>query len=113
MTRPHKLTALQKAFAVDQVLAKHMTVTELAVMYRVHPRTIYRAMEEAGHGTAQTDRKMSPGKKALEIMAKYGISVEQLEGVLIQATTFTIPKAPRAPSKAAALFHPAPTVAMN
>lgn len=108
MTRTTKLSPAEKQHAVSSVVNRTNTVTEMANYFGVHPRTIYRALEESGEGMAQTGRKPSAGKKALEIMARHGISVEQLDSVLTQAESFSVAKRPSTPSKTAALFHPAP-----
>lgn len=107
--RTPKLTVNQKLHITQAIEDKTMTVTELANYYNCHPRTIYRAMEEAGLGTAATDRKMPAGQKVLAILKKHDISVEQLDSVLSRVVTYQAAPRPQKQSTAA-LFHPAPTV---
>lgn len=112
MPRTPKLNEEQKRHIVEAIEYKTLTVTELANYYNCHPRTIYRALEEAGMGTAQTDRKMPAGQKALAILKKHGIELEQLDSVLSKVVVYKAAPQPMrtTSSRIAALFHPAPTV---
>lgn len=102
---PHpKLTTEQKQMVCDCITFNTANPTELANMLKVHPRTIYRALEEKGIATNPkiATRKPSAGQQAVAILAKYGMTVEQLEVTLSRL---------KAASRTAALFTPQPQAA--
>jgi hypothetical protein len=116
MTRKIHLSDLDKDFIATSIRDKVYNVTQLANMFGCHPKTINRAMAEKGVARLGTSHKRNvDGARALALLKTYGVTVDQLAGILSKHT-YTITPAgapqPNTPSlnarqRTAALFRPA------
>ena len=119
MTRKIHLSDLDKDFIATSIRDKVYNVTQLANMFGCHPKTINRAMAEKGVARLGTSHKRNvDGARALALLKTYGVTVDQLAGILSKHTyttptiNSTIAPQPNTPSlnarqRTAALFRPA------
>jgi transposase-like protein len=111
MTRPSTLLDVEKQSIAYRYEAKAATITELAIQYKCHPRTIYRALEE--HNVSlHSGHRQTKAQKVMALLDKYCITPDQLESVLLQATTFNSRAVAKA-STTAALFKQPPATVTN
>jgi hypothetical protein len=103
MTRPTKLNAAQKKLIANDYTFG-TTITELANTHNVHPRTIYRALEDEGVlVVGKVAKKPSKASQALQVLKDHNLSIDDLKIILNLRRQASMARTP-------ALFQSAPTM---
>lgn len=80
---PNKLTVLQQKNVVYYFQANTHNITQLAALYSVSRKTIYRVLRS--HGIPiKKEFVMGQGAYVLELLKEYGVSVSRLRLLLMQ-----------------------------
>lgn len=80
---PKKLTILQQKNVVYYFQANTHNITQLAALYSVSRKTIYRVLKAYGIPTKK-EFVMGEGQRVLELLKEYGVSMSRLRLLLMQ-----------------------------